>query len=136
MYPRFIEVHDADTDMLISINVDKITSICDEGISTEREGYDVRESYEEIMTMIRDTGCLIHKADPRLDSQPLTWDDLQETMMIGQPVWSKTKRCWYLVVDTSLDSRSWVELVDACGKQFRIIEHDLKDYQLARKEEK
>ena len=63
---------------------------------------------------------------------PLTWDDLMRPGMIGEPVWSEWKRRWFLIADSALDNRSWLDLVDACGKVTRIIEHDLKVYKLSK----
>ena len=137
MYTKFIEVHDKDTDMLLSFNADKITVFGDQIIDTDREGFEVAESYDEIRQLIFDAGCLIHKKDPRLDLEhPLTWDDLCRLDMIGEPVWSEEKRAWFLVADSALDNRSWVDLADACGKITRLGPHDLKQVRLYRKEKK
>ena len=62
----------------------------------------------------------------------LTWDELMRPAMIGEPVWSEGKHRWYLVADSALDNRSWVDLTDACGKITRIIEHDLRVYKLSK----
>lgn len=77
MTPYFIELHE--DDKAISLNIDA-----------------------DIQKLIRDTGCLIHKADPRLDTtKPLTMDDLKS--MIGEPVWNSNFLSWWLVADVSGD---------------------------------
>ena len=94
---KFIEVHDKDTDIKLSFNVDKITVFSNQTIDTEREGFEVAESYEEIKQLIHDVGVLIHKPDPRLNlTTPLTMDDLRE--MIGEPVWNSNNGKWYLML--------------------------------------
>ena len=94
---KFIELHDKDTDMKMSFNVDNITVFCEQVIETEREGFEVAESYEEIKQLIHDVGVLIHKPDPRLNlTKPLTIDDLRE--MIGEPVWNSNNGKWYLML--------------------------------------
>ena len=65
----------------------------------------------------------------------LTWDELHSLAMIGAPVWSREKRCWYLITDSALDNRSWVDMIDAWGGRFRIVEHGLREYQLVQKKE-
>ena len=107
-YPKFIEVHTKDeTSVAVSINVAAIKCIhpdLDEDLpgksgvieTVEDSNCYVTESYEELKTMIKDCGCLIHKQDPRLDTTtPLTMDDLLE--MIGEPVWNSNNGRWYLV---------------------------------------
>ena len=94
---KFIELHDKDTDMKMSFNVDNITVFCEQVIETEREGFEVAESYEEIKQLIHDVGVLIHKPDPRLNlTKPLTMNDLRE--MIGEPVWNSNNGKWYLML--------------------------------------
>lgn len=67
---------------------------------------------------------------------PLTWDELFCLEMIGRPVWSEEKREWMLLIDSALDNRSWVDLVDSSGKIIRIGPHDLEKYQLYKREKK
>ena len=99
---KFIELHDKDTDMKMSFNVDNITVFCEQVIETEREGFEVAESYEEIKQLIYDVGVLIHKPDPRLNlTTPLTMDDLRE--MIGEPVWNSNNGKWYLMLKVRED---------------------------------
>ena len=94
---KFIELHDKDTDMKMSFNVDNVTVFCEQVIETEREGFEVAESYEEIKQLIHDVGVLIHKPDPRLNlTKPLTMNDLRE--MIGEPVWNSNNGKWYLML--------------------------------------
>ena len=94
---KFIELHDKDTDMKMSFNVDNVTVFCEQVIETEREGFEVAESYEEIKQLIHDVGVLIHKPDPRLDmTTPLTMEDLRD--MEGEPVWNSNNGKWYLML--------------------------------------
>ena len=94
---KFIELHDKDTDMKMSFNVDNVTVFREQVIETEREGFEVAESYEEIKQLIHDVGVLIHKPDPRLNlTKPLTMNDLRE--MIGEPVWNSNNGKWYLML--------------------------------------
>lgn len=69
-------------------------------------------------------------------NEPLSWDELFSLDMVGKPVWSAAKRSWMLIIDSALDNRSWVDLVDSSGKQVRIEPHGLKQYQLYRREKK
>lgn len=83
MYSKFIEVHlrnqGAEAGDQIIVNVGKITVIRDGVVETEREGIEVTETYDELKALIYDSGCLIHKADPRLDTEhPLTMEDLEK----------------------------------------------------------
>ena len=99
---KFIELHDKDTDMKMSFNVDNVTVFREQVIETEREGFEVAESYEEIKQLIHDVGVLIHKPDPRLNlTTPLTMDDLRE--MIGEPVWNSNNGKWYLMLKVRED---------------------------------
>ena len=66
----------------------------------------------------------------------LTWEDLCRVDMVGKPVWNADRREWMLIIDNALDGSSWVYLVDNCGKQIRLEPHDLKKYQLYRREKK
>ena len=132
MYTKFIEVHDKDTDMLLSFNADKITVFCDQGIDTDRGGFEVAESYEEIQKLIEDCGCLIHRKDPRLDlAHPLTWSDLCKLEMIGEPVWNSNTLRWMLIIDNASDG-TWIELINHAGGHEKWIEHDAKKFPLYR----
>lgn len=94
MYPKFIEVHDGADAM--SINVANIEWFADETISMKNCEVKVLESYNDLKTLIQDCGCLIHKADPRLDmTHPLSMDDLKG--MVGEPVWNSNTDKWLLV---------------------------------------
>ena len=103
MYPKFIELHLAKDDCLVSLNIENIIAISDfdngEGYivkTSDRGDWFVRESYEELKQMITDSGCLIRKQDPRLDTEhPLTMEDLQS--MVGEPVWNSNIDEWGLV---------------------------------------
>ena len=131
MYPKFIEIHDGLQPM--SINVDQIDWFADETISLRAEEVRVHESYDEIKHLIESTGALIHKGDPRLDtSHPLTMEDLCELKMVGEPVWNSNTLRWMLIIDSALDSRSWVDLLDHCGKTIRYEPHDVQKYPLYR----
>ena len=124
MYTKFIEVHDKDTDMKLSFNADKITVFGDQIIDTDREGFEVAESYDEIQKLIEDCGCLIHRKDSRLDlAHPLTWSDLCKLEMIGEPVWNSATRRWMLLIDSANDN-TWIDLVNHAGGHEKWIEHD------------
>ena len=105
MYPHFIEVHTADDGQPISVNVENILMFYPD--PNEKGSYisfpftggsyqDVTETYSEVKALIEGCGCLIHKADPRLDTtKPLTMEDLKG--MIGEPVWNSNDGRWYLI---------------------------------------
>lgn len=111
MYPKFIEVHMEKDGETVSINVSAIELIADKGIRvagmpTDRI-YTVAETYEELQALVKDCGCLIHKQDPRLDTEhPLTMHDLQG--MLGEPVWNSNTGKWTLV-------RNYIEAPDPDG---------------------
>lgn len=98
MYPHFIEVHSGDQTMIV--NIDKIGIIKDKLIMIENltRWQPVDESFDEIKKLITDSGSLIQKGDPRLDTtHPLKIKDLKK--MIGEPVWNSNRRQWALVVE-------------------------------------
>ena len=103
MYPKFIELHLAKDDCLVSLNIENIIAISDfdngEGYivkTSDRGDWIVKETYDEMKQMITDSGCLIRKEDPRLDTEhPLTMEDLQG--MVGEPVWNSNIDEWGLV---------------------------------------
>ena len=104
MYPKFIEVRDADQECMLSLNVANICAFneyCDDANKTVIAMTDcvyhvVDQTYDEISQMIMESGCLIRKQDPRLDTEhPLTMEDLQN--MIGEPVWNSNIDEWGLV---------------------------------------
>lgn len=106
MYPKFIELHDKGAGDLFGININRIVSFGKEGVILTGIPTDIAlataESYDEIKQLIRDTGSLIHRADPRLDeTHPLTMADLKE--MIGEPVWNSNNGFWYLVNSIQTD---------------------------------
>lgn len=137
MYPHFIEVTSY---CKMMINIDSIMSIipCVEGtkiytIDGTDGSYLVSEKYAELKDLIRNAGCAIQKADPRLDGTiPLTMDDLCKLEMVGEPVWNSNTRHWMLIVDSANDNRSWVDLVDNCGKIIRFDPHDVSKFPLYR----
>ena len=97
MYPKFIEIHKNGVNMLM--NIDHIVGVVGSNlISTTKEVIACDEHYDEISDLITNTGSLIHKADPRLDTtKPLTFDEMRG--MIGQPVWNSNTDLWGLVSD-------------------------------------
>lgn len=97
MYPKFIEVHCDDKPWLV--NIDSIRDVHGHYIDiSDTEVIDCDEKYDDIQKLITDTGTLIHKADPRLDTtKPLTFDEMRG--MIGQPVWHANTDLWGLVSD-------------------------------------
>ena len=95
MYPKFVEFHHLDDGSAFLANVTKV-KYADNGYVG---GYAVRESYDEIKTLIEDTGCLIHKGDPRLTTKPLTIEDMRD--LIGEPIWNSNNDNWYLIAQYS-----------------------------------
>ena len=110
MYPKFIEVNDVDVVgdeqgiVKLSLNIDNICGFnpyCDDYEKTvigmaDNTYHVCLESYDEIKQLITDCGCLIRKADSRLDlTHPLTLDDLRG--MVGEPVWNSNVDRWELV---------------------------------------
>lgn len=107
MYPKFIEVHW--NTIPVSYNVENITWFGDKFIYIvgQDTALDVDESYDEIKALIKDSGCLIHKQDPRLDTEhPLTMYDLKD--MLGEPVWNSNTGNWALV-------RNYIEVPEPDG---------------------
>lgn len=94
MYPKFVELHHEDGSAF-TINVNKIKLIENGYVG----GYCVQESYEDVKTLIEDTGCLIHRADPRLTTKPLTIADMRD--LIGEPIWNSNNDNWYLIAQYS-----------------------------------
>ena len=100
MEPKFIELHDRETGDLFSINIQHIVSCGKEGVILTGIPTDIAlatvESYDEIKQLIKDSGILIHRADPRLNTErELTFVELRE--MIGEPVWNSNLLRWELV---------------------------------------
>ena len=135
MYPKFIEVHhrylgDGDKTKC-TVNIDHI--VCFEGSviytnQKEKPMILVAESYEEVKTLIEDSGCLIKKADPRLDIEhPLTMNDLRT--MVGEPVWNSNTGKWGLVKEVREDD---VTLVYEAADWVIVGREDLKKFPLYR----
>lgn len=101
MDPKFIELHNGK--MVVSVNIQHIVMVRDYDSGgvvdmTDSNAYHVAESYDEIKQLIKESGILIHKADPRLDtSHPLTYDEMRE--MPGQPVWHSNTDQWALIAE-------------------------------------
>ena len=141
MYPRFIEVHDSVSGGEEFINVDSIEGVFTEMVTgnilvthidvADGEYYQVLETYEEIKQLITETGCLIHKADPRLEKTPISWEDLCRLEMIGEPLWNSNTRRWMLLIDSASDN-SWIELITHSGSHEKWIEHDAQRFPLYR----
>ena len=107
MYPKFIEVHW--NTIPVSYNVENISWFGDKFlyIVGQDTALDVDESYEKIKALIKDSGCLLHRADPRLDTEhPLTMNDLRT--MVGEPVWNSNTGKWTLV-------RNYIEALEPDG---------------------
>ena len=100
MYPKFIEVHDIGSDNIASVNIAHIVSFLDREINLSNSEFNmcigVTESYDELKAMIKYAGCIIAKADPRLDKGELTKEDIK-AMDIGEPIWNSNPRKWYLL---------------------------------------
>lgn len=142
MYPKFIEVHDVDIidddqDIVkLSLNIDNICGFnpyCDDHEKTvigmaDNTYHVCLESYDELKALITDCGCLIHKADPRLDlTHPLTLDDLRD--MVGEPVWNSNINVWMLVKDVS---DTWVKMLWTSGNISEYTEDELIAYPVYR----
>ena len=137
MYPHFIEVTIFEGPKAI-INIDQIKAV-----ATLPDFYDgaviyystagnetVRESYDEVMQLLKDAGTHIQKPDPRLDTKnPLTMDELKR--MIGEPVWNSNRRSWELVHYYEPVNNT-IQVVDAAGKIYLMDEADLIKYPLYR----
>ena len=131
MYPHFIEVHNKETDMKMSFNIDKITVIRDQTIETDLEGFEVVETYDELKKLIFDAGCIIARKDPRLEDRPLTKDDLMT--MIEQPVFNSNTGKWNIVFDyTKGEEGDFVSLMDPMGDIYYLHERELPKYPLYR----
>ena len=129
MYPKFIEVHEKGK--AISINIEHLVAFSDRifHLSNNAESnYRCDESYDDMKAIITDCGCLIHKADPRLDmTHPLTLDDLQS--MIGEPVWNSNIDVWMLVKDVT---DTWVKMLWTSGNISEYTEDELIAYPVYR----
>ena len=110
MYPHMIEVHLKQDGDPMFLNIDQIVRVYPYGenamIDMLTMSFSTRESYDEIKALIRGAGCLIHKADPRLENKPLAMNDLKE--MIGEPVWNSNTGKWTLV-------RNYIEVPEPDG---------------------
>ena len=136
MVPHFIEVHLADDDCSVSLNLEHIIGISDTdnngsgyAIKTsDRGGWYVRESYADIKALIQKAGCQITKADPRLDtSHPIPWEDLVKLEMLGQPVFNSNTRKWMLVIDSAGPyTHDWITLLNTAGGLEHWNEHDVQ----------
>lgn len=132
MYPKFIEVHAKHAnlleDVVTFVNVAHIMYFHDNVICTPKGYYLVSETFEELKEMIKDSGCLIHKADPRLDTDhPLTIEDLMT--MVGEPVWNRNLNVWLLVKGCS---DMYVDLLWTSGNTSSWDEKDLESSPLYR----
>lgn len=132
MYPKFIELHDKDSGTRFSVNVEHVVVVGEKGIilalPSDVMKLETVESYEEIKTIITDSGCLIKKADPRIDTEHrLTLEDLRG--MIGEPVWQGNLNAWLLVV--SCDDQ-YATLRWSSGNVSTSDENDLLSYPLYR----
>lgn len=130
MYPKFIEVHW--NTIPVSYNVEKITWFGDKFIYIVGQDIplDVDESYDEIKALIKDSGCLIHKGDPRLDTEhPLTMDDLRT--MVGEPVWNSNNGEWMIVEGFSDNGKLVRFQLVGCTRKF-VSKQELIKYPLYR----
>ena len=95
---------------------------------TDTSMWQTKESYDELKALITESGCLIHKADPRLDmTHPLTMDDLKD--MSGEPVWNSNLNVWLLVKECS---DMYVDLLWTSGNTSSWDEEELKSFPLYR----
>lgn len=128
MYPKFIEVHW--NTIPLSYNVENILWFGDKFIYIvgQDTSLDVDESYDELKALIKDSGCLIKKADPRLGTEhPLTMDDLMT--MVGEPVWNSSSGKWGLVKEVREDD---VTLVYQAADWVIVGREDLKKFPMYR----
>lgn len=138
MESKFIELHDRETGDLFSINIQHIVSCGKDGVILTGIPTDIAlataESYDEIKELIKDSGILIHRADPRLNTEwELTLSELRE--MIGEPVWNSNVLHWYLVDSIQTDpdgSNEKVILRTRGGAELPFDEDDLIKYPLYR----
>ena len=99
MYPHFIEVKN-DSGRNVLVNIDQISTVHGSYINTTQEHnwIHTEEKYDDLKQLILDSGCLIAKADPRLDTKsPLTFEEMRT--MKGEPVWNSNREEWGLVVE-------------------------------------
>lgn len=133
MYPKFIEVHAAGDGIAVSINVENVIGIGryeEYGClrTMDETMWQTKESYDELKDLITDSGCLIKKADPRLDTEhPLTMEDLRT--MVGEPVWNSNLNVWLLVKECS---DLYVDLLWTSGNTSSWDEEELKSFPLYR----
>ena len=118
-YPKFIELHGDVTGQILSANVahivmfsDGVIVLSNEPMSRDGKAFHVSESYDDLKTLIKDCGCLIHKADPRLDSKPLTFEELEA--LREEPVYSAYLSQWLLVVG-HIDTLEVIDTVNSKG---------------------
>ena len=131
MYPKFIEVHargEKLEDAVTFVNIAHIIYFHDNLILTPKGFILVSETFEELKEMITDSGCLIKKADPRLNmDHPLTMNDLRT--MVGEPVWNSNTGKWGLVKEVREDD---VTLVYEAADWVIVGREDLKKFPLCR----
>jgi len=77
-YSHFIEVHSSGD--RLTLNVANISSYYVYNnmvhvIMVSSEDWIINESYDELRQLIFDAGCIVKKADPRLDDKQMEWDD-------------------------------------------------------------
>lgn len=125
MTPHYIELHDRVTGCRVSFNINQISDFADCIVETGKDSFKVKESYEQIRELIEHCGSMIARPDPRIDTKPLTWEQLTLVKMIGQPVWNSNTREWMLVIDSD-GLNYWVELVNHAGGHEKWVEHDLQ----------
>ena len=129
MYPKFIEVHEKGN--AISVNIEHLVAFSNHIFhlsSNAESNYRCDESYDELKALITDCGCLIHKADPRLDmTHPLTLEDLRD--MVGEPVWNSNVNVWMLVKDVT---DTWVKMLWTSGNVSEYTEDELISYPVYR----
>lgn len=135
MMSKFIEVHGKDNGMPVSVNVENIVAFETGDIALQTVGIlKITESYDEVKTLIKDAGVLIHKTDPRLDTTtPLTLEDLK--YMEGEPVWNSNSLKWMIVnrfVDAEKDLAPIVWFVRDDGQFTNMVADDLIKFPLYR----
>ena len=136
MYPHLIELNDSEYKHPITINIDAINYI---GLSDKSQDTKivlgntfklVEESYDEVKKLIFDAGCIIAKADPRLDNRPLTMEDLKG--MIGEPIWNSNLRQWQLVISKNFGGNNVIDCCNSLGVVYTYTQDDLLKFPLYR----
>ena len=135
VYPHFVELH-TEGGKPVMVQADHICKfhwLADREVTAmyllDGTYWNFRETYEEVKTLLSESGCSITLRDPRIDETPLTMEELKE--MIGQPVFDSHLRKWMLV-ENALENVRTIWFIDYMGEQVSFSEADLIKYPLYR----